>query len=268
MQSMRLRWSKYGLVFLLFLGSCNDSVPEFELVEMDPKVVVSFNLVNNGEPIEVFEQFTDEEGYTCSVDELSFYVSDVNLVNAAGERTLLSEVELISFVEESAGNESAFKRSYSYIVPEDTYETIEFAVGLPPALNASDPTTFPNDHPLGTYSNGMFWDWASMYVFLRIGVDLVSDETQTYDFDMQIHTGTDSLYMGKRPLAMSLELPAFAKDSIQLDIEWNDLFHVDGATHMDLSEKIYTHGTATPEDVEMAIRFMTNFRQAISVHTP
>lgn len=250
---------------LLLLGSCKDTVPEFELIDMEPKVVLQFNLTNGGEPVELNEEFTDKEGFTCSVNELSFYASGINLVNEAGERVLLSEVELFSYVEENAGKESDFKRSYSYLIPEGKYSAIEFGVGLPPELNSTDPTTYPNDHPLGVYSNGMFWDWATQRVFLRIGVDLISGPSETYDFDMQIHTGTDSIYGGIISYPMSLDIPAFAKDTVAINVEWSDLYHVDGATNIDLSEKIFTHGTATPDDVDMAIRFITNFRNAITV---
>lgn len=53
-------------------------------------------------------------------------------------------------------------------VPEGDYVGLEFEVGLPEALNRSDPGRWPAGHALNPLVNGLHWSWQGGYVFLAL----------------------------------------------------------------------------------------------------
>ena len=66
---------------------------------------------------------------------------------------------------------SAEKRRLSAVadgLPALEFKAIRFRVGLDASLNASDPQSWPPDHPLHPDVCGLHWGWQSGYVFLAI----------------------------------------------------------------------------------------------------
>lgn len=253
------------LSFMSILIGCRGNVPPFELVEQEPKVVLHFRILNGSSKVEMNESFDDLEGYKVHIQDLAFYISDVALLRTDGEFAL-SEVELIDFMEfDTEGQPKIFGRSYSYLVPKGVYAGLTFNLGLPPNLNDSDPTTYPNDNPLSSFYSNMYWDWATKYRFIRFGTKIESKDEQNIDFNMQIHTGLDSLFRPSLTHMLMVEFDSFERDTIFIDIDWNELFHTGDSNQINLSDSIFTHGTGTPEDVEIAIRFTDNMARAFSV---
>ncbi|MEZ4722212.1 MAG: MbnP family protein [Flavobacteriales bacterium] len=262
---MLLRWTKISaLVALLGLVSCKSTVPEFELVEIEPKIVLSFELVNEGETIDIGDAFKDQEGYNLALRTFKFYVSNIELISAGGAIENLSSVELVDFNDNEDGGNNMFTQSYNYVIPKGDYTNLRFSVGLPSNLNATDPTTVENDNPLSTLS-GMYWDWGSMYVFIMMeaGIDTTGDAAP--DANIAFHTGLDTLFRQEQNYPMTFEIPAFAKDSLHIQIDWNKLFNVEGETYIDLSTKPYFHANTGLEALDMTRKFTDNFIHAIRV---
>lgn len=248
---------------LAVLAGCRDEMPPFELVEIDPTVAVRFNLVNGTKSLEPGDAFTDNAGYAAQFNKLKFYISDMKLLTSDGSSVSLAEAELVDFSETLEGQAVAFTRVYEYIVPKGNYTTLQFSLGLPPELNSSDPTTFPNDHPLSVYA-ATYWDWASMYKFIEMGARVDTNDDQVLDFNMEFHTGTDSLFKPGLKYTMALELGAFERETLEVNIDWNKLFHT--AEHVITFESApFTHTVDSPEQLELAKNFTENFVAAISV---
>lgn len=53
-------------------------------------------------------------------------------------------------------------------VPEGRWTGLRFSVGLPPALNESDPAAWAPDHPLNPNLNGLHWSWQGGYIHLAL----------------------------------------------------------------------------------------------------
>lgn len=53
-------------------------------------------------------------------------------------------------------------------VPDGDYVGLEFEVGLPDAVNRSDPGRWPAGHVLNPLVNGLHWSWQGGYVFLAL----------------------------------------------------------------------------------------------------
>lgn len=247
---------------LLLIAACSD-VPSFELVEQDPKVVVIFNVHNNGEPVVAGQEFTDGDGYRARFTKLRFYVSDMRLVKAGGESESLADVELIDFEPSPQSQAVSFGRSYSYIIPKGDYTDLVFSLGLPADLNASDPTSFAVDHPLSVYAN-TYWSWGGQYKFIEMGAAVDTNGDETFDANIEFHTGTDVLFRPELHCPMSLPLEAFEKDTLWVNIDWNKLFHPGGSNEIVFSEAPFTHTVDGPESLELATRFTQNFTAALT----
>jgi len=262
---MPYQLNKYlGLVLLTILASCKDTVPDFQLVEVDPKVTIHFRMMNQGAPVAMNKEFVDVANFKLELVDLAFYISNVELRKANNQVEQLNDVLLVDFTElNSEGEYKDFTRSYSFIIEPGDYKSLKFDLGLPSNLNASDPTTFSNDDPLrGTE---MYWSWATKYRFIRFGATLIENNGEPMDFDMQIHTGLDTMFMPDLVYETTYKAMAFASDTLFVDIDWNKIFHPGTEMDIDLATKIFTHGTETKEERDLCFKFTKNFADAISV---
>lgn len=53
-------------------------------------------------------------------------------------------------------------------IPQERFTAVRFLVGLPPALNAADPSQWAPGHALHPDTNGLHWGWLGGYVFLAL----------------------------------------------------------------------------------------------------
>jgi len=53
-------------------------------------------------------------------------------------------------------------------VPPGDYTGLSYSIGLPPAVNHSDPGMWPAGHPLNPIVDHLRWDWQGGYVFLAL----------------------------------------------------------------------------------------------------
>ena len=53
-------------------------------------------------------------------------------------------------------------------VAEGAYRGLRFEVGLPPAVDSSDPAQWAARHPLNPLVNGLYWGWRGGYVFFAL----------------------------------------------------------------------------------------------------
>ena len=127
------------------------------------------------------------ESSQIEVQDLRFYVSNLRLLNAAGEEVPLAltrdgqwqyeNVALLDFEDGSArcaesGN-AAMNTQVTGTVPEGEYTGLVYTVGVPFALNHADVATAPA--PLNVSS--MWWNWQAGYKHMRI--DLMSHSAAT-----------------------------------------------------------------------------------------
>lgn len=131
--------------------------------------------------------------------DLRFYVSNVRLMNAAGEEIPLElaqdgmwqyeDVALLDFEDGSAlcaqsGN-AATNSVVTGTVPAGDYTGLVFTLGVPFSLNHNDVTTAPA--PLNISS--MWWSWQGGYKHIRI--DLMSHSAMTMDTMDKSETSED-----------------------------------------------------------------------------
>lgn len=249
------------ILALLALIGCKSEVPPFEPVELDPKVVLEFNVINQGSEIVIGDDFIDSEQWALNLSTLKMYLSDIALLEA-GEKTYLSDVELVDL--SGVVGSSDFASSYSYIIPKGNYDQLRMSIGLPSDLNATDPTIMPASDPLGL-QGAMYWDWATMYVFIMMEAKIDTNSDMQYDDNIAFHTGLDTLFRPERTYPLTLDIPAYAKDTLHIDIDWNKIFHPTDGEQIDLSTTPFFHANVDEEALAASRVFTDNFVKAISI---
>lgn len=261
MLKVRLAWISLTSIALLSWSGCRDTVPEFELHEVDPRIIVEFELTNGESNVALNEEFTDAAGYRVRITEAKYLISDLELKDVSGASERLREVELIDhkLFDESLDTPQ-WKNSYKFSVPPGEYTDLSFGLGVKPALNTSDPTTLPNEDPLSLYG-GMHWTWATMYKFVVFHAKIDMSGGNDLTHEVTFETGLDSLYRENLSYPVNLTLEPFDRDTIRFTIDWNDIFH--GNNPMDLKTENISHTFGSVEASKLAERFTDNYAAAI-----
>jgi hypothetical protein len=263
---MHLQQIRYILFLLAFVSvsGCKNTVPEFELYPIEPTLVLDFHVVQNGEEIALDQRFIDQEGFNMNLIALRFFIANIQLTKADGSVSTISEVEFVDFEPiDSIRNNVRWGKSPKFYVEAGNYKKLSFGVGLPPNLNTADPTLYENAHPLSTYTF-MHWTWATMYRFIILEAKADTTGGENLNYNVLFHTGLDSLYRSNLNFEFDLKLNDFERDTLHIDIDWNQLFYL-GDDAIDLKKESVTHTTDTPEDFGLAQRFTNNFIDAISL---
>ena len=126
------------------------------------------------------------EGFRLS--RLSFFVSDIRLVNRDGGTTDLSEVE---YLELGPSGLASFTVPE---VPRGEYVGLQFRLGLTAAQDSMQPKDFPAGSPLAMSAE--YWvDWGS-YVFMKIegSTDTLADGRARFEQPFLFHIGQAATY--------------------------------------------------------------------------
>jgi hypothetical protein len=141
-----------------------------------------------GEATQLGEITEDHLGHSIRLDNVQMYFSDVELRSENGDWRSVGGVSLIDF--------SVPAPRLLVPVPSGIYDAIRFGMGIPADINTNlDPASYPNDHPLSVLgSAGMFWTWASGYVFVKYEGKYAEESDEQPLEPLSYHCGTDDSY--------------------------------------------------------------------------
>lgn len=175
------------------------------------------SLVAAGAPLALGQKVVTAGGGAYLPGVVSFFVSEAVLTTATGERVPAHftdsagvprpyDVLLVNASEPSS-------LALDLRAPAGTYTSLALGIGLPPACNHGDPTQAV--FPLNA-STGLYWTWATGYMFIRIEGQIAAGDTMT---PFTYHVGFDDLYRTV-VFAHALTLPSTGIDSrIVLDLD-------------------------------------------------
>lgn len=241
------RFFLWLLAPLLVVGCGSDDEPQSQY-RGEASVSLRFESRFQGQPYPLNLRATNIHDCTFEVSGLRFYLSNVKLHTAGGERDL-ADVVLID-----VADESTFPR---WQVPAGSYSAVSFDLGVPISLNGTqnpDFTTalFDAEHPLSE-SNGMYWAWATGYRFFVFEgrYDTVPDAEGNLSGLFSFHTGLDTLFRELPPFELDLDLPGGASRELPFHVSIDSLF----ATHadtLDLRHSHSFHGNNLPDGIRAA----------------
>lgn len=157
--------------------------------ECNGELNLSMNLIYNGEPLIMFQDYQYPDGRTINFSRFSLYLSDMKL-----DEQLISDVAYHSITESHInlpGSEAGYQWTIGDI-PPGTYNSINFAVGVNETQNAKDPGVFESGHPLAKPAEHWF-SWSS-FIFLKLEANMDSNGDGINDFPISLHLGADDAF--------------------------------------------------------------------------
>lgn len=207
----------------------------------------------DGVPFDKLLQYTNASGHRVLVQMIKFYLGEITLTGPTGT-TMIKDIDLFDLTN------GPLERYYTAV--PGIYDEIGFGVGVPYDLNYTDPSLYPNEHPLSG-SNGMYWTWASRYRFVIFDgrYDTVPG-VGVPPYQFSIHTGFDTCYREVQlPLANSLVADDDTLD-LEVEIDLERFFHNSTDTLV-INQTPQWHGEVG--QLEIGLRFSDLVRDAFSV---
>lgn len=206
-----------------------------------------------GEPLQFYHEYRNVNDYRMTVEFLKFYWGDIRLINGL-ETLSISPVELFDMQNGPVTKE--------WKLAPGTWTGLRTGLGLPAALNHTDPALYPAEHPMSV-NYGMFWTWAQGYKFMLFDGRYDADPLSTAPFvhAYSIHTGMDTCFVEMDLLPV---LPfAVVQDSttnVTVHIAVDEFFYSNSDT-VDLATEYSAHGGNIP----LALKFTRNVVKSFSI---
>ncbi len=177
----------FSLLLLFSLVSCLDDDDQ-RVIPLEASLTVNFEADFNGEPLELDGEVYDyPTGDQLKMLLFQYYVSDLVLTRPDADPVLLTEIDLIQYMNADGSN----TRSRTYSIPTGDYTGIRFGLGVKPELNAMDPSEFAADFVLNEVE---FWNPNARYVFAKIEANAKIGGSDQFDTGLSYHMGADDLY--------------------------------------------------------------------------
>jgi hypothetical protein len=242
---MKMRFILLAVAGILaFTGCKEDEVTE-------GKLRLTAKAYQGDETLVMGDVYTDPFDRPMFVEQFRAYVSNVYAINENNEEIKLFTVDQINF-------NGSWAREFT--LPAGKYKGIKVGLGVPAEFNTDvDPASYPNDHPLSINgAEGMFWTWASGYIFVKYEGKVALDGDASSILDpYAFHVGGDMFYETVT-FTQPFEIDE-ARSNLELVFK-ADQFLQNGNDVIDLAEDNLTH---TMDNMPLANRFMELFTNAI-----
>lgn len=178
-------------------------------------IQMRFQPTYKGQPI-AFDTsaFRTAKGATITVSMLKFYLSDLVVTMADGEALSISETMLVDLGEDDEFDIPRKRR--------DKVTSVSFTIGVDSILNESGPREGALDP-----RNGMYWTWATGYIFLKLEGTLESPTTPRRVYE--VHVGG---YKAPYRNMIDVTLPMHhqqAGDAVTIDVAVDQFFDAEPA---------------------------------------
>ena len=208
-------------------------------------------LMNGSEAVELHDSILLESQHKLVLSVFKAYLSNIKARNSEDQLILLKDVALISLGD-------SLNHTFTAQVPTGHYQELQIGFGLNAEQNASDPDSYPQDHPLATYQS-MYWSMLK-YRFIKME-GWIYTNSMDKDTAISYHTGTDALYQ-VRHFNESFNVSEAEVTQLQVEIDINKVF--DGpAGSIDPMQEPQTH--STPANFSVASRLMENMAESAKI---
>ncbi|MCC6576329.1 MAG: hypothetical protein IT228_03205 [Flavobacteriales bacterium] len=206
-----------------------------------------------GQPLQAGSVHLNVSNYRTQVEQLKVYLAELRLTGPGGASEL---TEIALFDALNGGTQRV------YAAEAGTYSDLHLGLGVPAALNASDPVLYPVGHPLSV-SNGTYWTWATGYRFVMFDgrYDTDPNGTGVPTSLFSIHTGMDPCYrVTDLHFAAPFTVNGGDTTDLVLRLEVDRFFH-NSLDTIDLAVDHQAHG----ENMPLAMRFSDHVLGSITV---
>lgn len=171
---------------------------------------------------------------------LEYYISEITIIHDGGNETKINDVWVLANASRNTGVDLG-----SHNINQ--VEMIKFSLGVDPAHNHLDPSTFPALHPLAPKNPSMHWGWVSGYRFVALEGNGGSNLNRLFE----LHgLGDDNYFTIEIPLTTTANNNTI---NISLDADYTRALE-----NIDVNAGLIVHG-----DYGMAKKSLENFRDFV-----
>jgi hypothetical protein len=154
------------------------------LVNAQNPLHLNFRFLNGNATFSSVQSIPDLNGTYYKVHDVAFYISKLKIAHDGGQ--ILDFQDSVFYVNKRA---SIFDLGLQNV---DLVESIDFQVGVPPSINHTDITAYPENHPLYFQTPAMHWGWVAGYTFLLIDGSADNNGDNITDVPFELHCLGDS----------------------------------------------------------------------------
>lgn len=191
-------------------------------METSQNVNLQFILLYDGQPLVSFDKYDYPLDYQIFFTKVSMYLSDLSLT-ANGVKTPLLDAVFLNPTASQVDEASASRGITVPVsnVPVGEYDGLSFNIGIPPDLNAKNPSEFPNDSPLS--NSGEYWVGWSSYIFHKTEAKADIDGDGQFETNIALHIGSNDAF---RPATLNKSISIHEGDgnTISLTLDLLDLY--------------------------------------------
>ena len=258
----------YSILCLLLIGaiySCSKDEGQQDVCEQEDSVVnfsIRFNPVLKGEEVELYKRIEDVNGYPFMMEMLTFYVSNLKLVDSDNKEHLLRDIALLEFSQHSP-NPLVKNLEIKMVAPVGKFKGIKFGIGVDEDHNLQDPNIFEKGHPYSA-SNSMHWNWKSGYMFLKLhGRTDATDDNKDELVDITtFHSGLNELYKAIDLSGKEFEITKDQKTELVVKVDIDKFFKSDDDL-IDFKDERITDVVVV--NYELGVRFANLYAKAFSI---
>lgn len=260
-----LRAHVFGLIGFVSLAvlfhSCEKDkpLPTPVVEETDGFIEFEFNAKMNGAPVEGYTIFENVNGQRATIEKFRFYLGEFSLLNEQNEEVKLRDVAFFDLLEG--------QNTLKIKLPKGNYSDLKFYAGVPDEMNGTNNPNFSaaiygQDHPLSIF-NGMYWTWATGYIFLKIEgkIDTSAAQNQTPLRNYFYHVGMQEFYELKDFPGSTFEIKAGETTKVRISMEYNDFFRGENE-NINMAVQSFTH---TTDNMQLARKIFSNFVQSMEL---
>ena len=250
---------KILFVFALALGlfaSCNN---DSETPQTKGDLEINFLSTYDGDPLVMNNTFPYDAGQQIRFNTSRFFMSDF-MMDGATVDVILNDIMELNFTDVNSTLEGA-EQGITYTfkdIPEGTYASLSFGIGVSADLNAMNPADFPSDHPLRQESE--YWNAWNSYIFNKIEGKLDTVGGGDFDIIYVYHSGKDELYF-EHEKDFSIKIEGGKTTKINFTVDHKDLLYRGGQA-LDIKSKPTAHSAG---DLAYPRYILENFENAVKL---
>jgi hypothetical protein len=241
---------------VLFIG--NSCRPDVIVPEGEGTLTLHFNPMVDG--VTLIPQsgiYTNSAQHVrFQIDMLQFYICDITIKRDDDSIIILNGPNHVGLIKVM----DIINKDFSFKLPSANYKSIGFTLGLNSALNATQPSDYATDHPLGI-DNGNYWLMNSSYVFVKLEglTDTTASGSGSLTNSFVYHIGTNDL---APPVSYTKNFSITKDNSDTINVNMDVLAIFNGVTTIDMRTEVSTN---TTDDLPLAQKFINNFVHSITI---
>lgn len=251
----------FALIFTLV--SCEDEEKDNNTnptkTTVTPKLMFNYTFGSNA--FSLGDYYALAGGEQVKFDIATFYISKPTILDDADAATPLTPEYIIVRPGDGPTTFDAIDAGQAH--------NFTFNVGIDEATNTENgangrqPSDFTDpNHPLAPQVEGMYWAWASGYIFVKLEGSFDYNADGVADTTFKYHLGLNDLLQSKSAMLQS-DMTGGEDYIMKMDIDLENVFK-----NIDINSQVLTMTMGGPENKALATTIIQNFAEGITMDFP